>query len=382
MLIVVIIGFILFLTRSTNTSNTNQNNNTGANGTNNTSGNTSGQSNNSGTSGNNNSNNSGSSNNSGNSNTSNFNTSSVLTKISDDQVIAPILSFQNTEVWYFANQGQLYKLNLSSGLKQTYILPASLQIDDVIWSADGNDFIAVTKHDDGTKTFNYYNSQTKTYTAYPSNVKEVDFMPQSGEVAYVWADAASGKSQLSVANYDLSGHKFITNMPDSDDVIIVSPIGNKLLAYKNNAAADGKLYYVALDTAKIITIKTGPFNSAIWSKDGEHFVFNKYDSANPSSAFIWLGDIVTGKDLSLGVSTKLTKIVFTSSGAKMYFALAASDGSGDSFWSYDLKTAAKKQLYSGTTSNPINSSNLLVTDDESKLYFKNFDGYLYVINLQ
>ena len=310
-------------------------------------------------------------------------------KVSDTSVISPIFSYDDSAVWYFTANGHLYKQDISSGVKQEYILPSQLNVSNIIWPITGNDFIVET--DTGTtKVFNYYSSKLKTYTQYPSNVREVDFMKDGVHVVYQW-DNGNGTSTISTANADLSSHVMIGNINDTDDIIKASPNTDKAFAYKNNKPTDGKIYYIDLDAKKIGQIKTAANNAAIWAPDGEHFIFDKLPptTLDPTSTELWLGNF-EGQDAALGVTTALNKITFDTAGQNIYMAIPAADGSGDAFWKIAVSSpGTKHQFYPVASSSGgsgssgvagVNATNLLISTDGATLLYKNSaDGYLYSI---
>lgn len=303
-------------------------------------------------------------------------------KISDSVVVSPTWAYDQKSVWYFSPDGHLYKQSIETGLKQEYLLPSNFKVDNVIWPGNGNDFIAETRNA-AIKTFNYYNSKAKTYSAYPSNVRSVDFMPDGTHVAYEWIEE-NGKGGLSIADASLKGHQRVVDLPDADDIIKVSPSGNKALAYKSNAPADGKVYYITLDTKKIYPIKTAASNLAVWSADGQKFIFTKLGpDNNKSSTTLWLGDSVSGVDKPLNISVPLFKLAFDSSGKNLYFAAPGSEGSGETFWKMDLSSLEKRQIYAGSPALlKLDASNILVQNDGKLLLFTNTDGFLYSVTTQ
>jgi hypothetical protein len=160
-------------------------------------------------------------------------TNRVLTKITDAQTIAPALSFDGRSVWYFSSEGKLFKQSLGSGLKQEYVLPTKLEVSDALWPLVGNDFIVETSSG-GSKTISYYDSEGKSYIPYPANIKHVDFMPDGRRVAYNWVET-SGVSQLSIADYNTKNFRKIVDLPQTDQVIKVSPTGNRIFTYRKSS---------------------------------------------------------------------------------------------------------------------------------------------------
>ena len=320
-------------------------------------------------------------------------TTDALVRRTTDQVISPILSFKGNEVWYFTPDGNLEQLDLTTANLKKYVLPKALTVSSAIWPSQGSDFIITSVNPDGSKTFNYYSSTSKSFTAYPANVKEVQFMPSGNQVVYVW-DNGNKTSSLSIADPSLSNHKqLLASMPEADDTLVISPLGDRILMYDSSSPTNNKLYLMAFSDNKPHTIKTGPENAAIWSNDGQRFVFNKFNPAVTTDTTLWLGSVSGAKsDISLGITVPVSKVAFDTTGATMYYGApdsnaasgaAASDAApnqslslADSLWSYAVGTATKTELFSGNTYN-LNVSNLLVSNDQKNLYFKNSDGYLY-----
>ena len=301
-------------------------------------------------------------------------------KVSDGQVVSPIFSFDDKQIWYFTADGRLFKQDLGTGLKQEYLLPKQLTVSNVIWPSAGNDFIVETDSN-GNKTFNYYDGKTKAYITYPPAIKEVDFLSDGAHVIYQWNNG-NGTTSISTANSDLSSHVTIGTINDTDDIIKASPNSNKAFAYKASSLSDGKLYYIDLDGKAIHTIATGAYNKAIWSPDGDHFVFTKLGAnGDTKSTELWLGDF-TGSDQALGIDTPVSKITFDASGQNMYYAVTGSQSStGDKLWSMSIANLAKKQFFvSGSGQSVIHVSNPLVSSDDTAFYFVNADGYLYSVS--
>jgi hypothetical protein len=319
-----------------------------------------------------------------------------LVKRTTDQVVAPILSFNGNYLWYFTQAGSLNELTLATASLQRYPLPQTLNINYAVWATQGSDFIiSGTASGSTTRAYYYYNSTAKTFTKYPAQVEEVQFMPSGNQVVYIWNNG-NGTSSLSIADTNLGNHKqLVSSMPDLDDAIVVSPLGDHLLAYNASAPTNGKLYLMAFSDGKLHTIKTNVENQGVWSTDGQHFVFNKYNAAAPSDATLWLGSITSSSgDISMNISPAPSKIVFNTTGSNMYYAAADSNASSatanndstsnqpillpDSLWSYNIATGSKTEIFSGDTNN-LNVSDLMISNDESTLYFRNSDGYVYSV---
>lgn len=302
-----------------------------------------------------------------------------LTKITDAAVIAPILSYDGKAAWFFTGDGHLYKLNLSTGLKQEYLLPTYLEVSDVIWPLNGNDFIVVLGTG-ASKTFSYYNSETKTFNDYPSNVKAVDFTPDGKHVIYNWVSGA--KSTLSLADPNLKNYQNIIDLPSGGLTLKVSALGNKVFAYDHANSTDGKLNLIDLDSKKLVTIRTAADNSVLWSPDGKKFVYNRDPDGKTNNNSLWLGDSEEVTNKQLNIEGSVSKTVFDQSGKYLFVSSVGLDDQTESIWKIDLQTLQKTKVFKlKDLVTKIDASDLLISPDAQILYFKNADGYLYSVLL-
>ncbi|GAC1413387.1 MAG: hypothetical protein NVSMB66_5210 [Candidatus Doudnabacteria bacterium] len=309
---------------------------------------------------------------------------SKVKKISDSPVVAPVLSLDGKAAWFFTPDGHLYKINLSSGLKQEFLLPSKIDITDAIWPGLGNDFIIVSGSG-SAKTFNYYNNDLKNspdqkFATFPNNVRQVDFLQDGKHIAYTWITSTS--SMLAIANYDLKGYENLVALPSSDLTVKVSPSGVRAFLYNANNPQDGTLYYVSFKDKKLITLHTSTDNSVVWSSDGKSFIYNRDSGDGSKNNKLWLGDTsaITNKDLA--ISGAVNKSTFDRNGSNIYVAVP--NGGSDDIWRIDTLTLVKTKVFNASDSGSIkiNAKNLFVSEDGATLYFKNDDGYLYSVPIK
>ena len=302
-----------------------------------------------------------------------------LRKISESVAFGPVLSYDGKSIWYFTSEGKLYKQSVSSGLKQEYALPSVLAVTNAIWPITGSDFI-VESSSGGNRSFSYYDSESKQFVKYSANIKHVDFMPDGRRVAYNWVES-NGKSTLSIADFNSTNFKTLVELPQSDQVVKVSPQGTRAFTYRKSSEADGALNYVPLDNPKVIKIKTGLSNRAIWAPDGRKFLFNKLDpSKEERDAKLWIGDITNAVDKPLDLESSAEKAVFQKDGSNLFLAVPGSDG--DSIWKINMETYSKTEIYRSSEKQKVIVNNMLVSEDGENLYFKNSDGFLYTLATQ
>lgn len=302
------------------------------------------------------------------------NSSNEPVKLSDVAVVTPILSYDGKAVWFFTNDGHLYKIDLVSGLKKEFLLPALLAVDQVIWPQVGNDFI-VASGTTGSKVFDYYNGETKKYVRYPSNIKGVDFLPSAKRVVYNWVNQ-DGKSELTEANPDTGAHQKLIDLQEGGFTIKTSPDGSKAFAFREATPKDSKLNFIDLASNKTFVIKTSISNSAAWSTDSKSFVFNKLDAGNSESRTLWVGSTQSASnDRSLGINASAEKAVFDRNSENMY--VVSDEGI---LWRVNTVSFEKTQVIIPGTGT-LNAVNILLSPDGKVLYYKAIDGYLYSFDL-
>ncbi len=307
--------------------------------------------------------------------------STGIHKITDSQAIAPALSYDGQSMWYFTADGHLYKINLQTGLKQEFILPQKVSIVDAIWPSNGDNFV-VASGSAGNQLFYYYDGAARQFIAYPSNIKGLDFMPNGSQVAYNWASGLT--SEFSIADKTTKNHQTIVNLPVQGLTIKVSPLGNQAFAYDAANPQNGKLYYILVDSKKIITLPTALDDTALWSPDGKYFVYNRNSAAvgAAKTGELWLGSSSEAKDTDLHIAAAVSKVVFDKSASSIYVVAPTLDGLSEEVWKIDLLTLDKTKVFKpADTDAPIKANNLILSSDGSTLYYKNSDGYVYSLPL-
>lgn len=301
---------------------------------------------------------------------------SRIQKLSDEPVVSAALGLTNEAVWYFTSDGSLFKVRLSDGLKQEFLLNDKAPTTDAIWPTSGDDFILQSGTGLG-KTFRYFNATDKKFTSYPSNFKGVDFTSDARSILYNWVKDA----QSTLSSGDLKNTQFqnIIDLPEAGLTIKAGPNLTRVLAYNKENPTNGKLYLVLIDDKRVVTLNTVGDNSAIWSPNGQHFLYRRDPDGTKTNTNLWLGDSKMPVDTDLGIVGSVSKATFDSTGANLYIALTDNLGS-DTIWKINTSTLAKTQVLrpaSTDTPSAINVSNLLIASDNSAVFFKNSDGYLY-----
>jgi hypothetical protein len=316
-----------------------------------------------------------------------------VVKLSDDQVVSPVLFFSGQGVSYFDGSGNLFQANLQDANgklqfanKKQLSIPAKPGITNVLWPAKGKDFIAQYTDPTGKLAWTYFNGTNQTYTDYPPQVESVDWLPNGAQILYVWLE--NGKSTLNISDPDTKNWKYLADVWENDDEIKISPDGSQFLYYETNSAANTNSINSATADGKIwkSLVKSGQNLGVLWSPDGQKFLFGKKD-LNSQSYQLWIYNLTSGEVKNLGFFTTTLKAVWASDSNVIYAAVPNSANPGtsltnDGFFRMDTNTLEKKQFNTGAGST-IDGRNLFLSTDGSKLFFRNAqDGGLYYLDLK
>jgi hypothetical protein len=317
---------------------------------------------------------------------------SGIYKLSDDQVVSPVLFFNGRGVSYFDRQGNLFLASFqdnSSPLvfseKKQLGIPAKANISKILWPAKGNDFIAQIKNPMGGNSWSYFNSNTGVYTDLPSQVVSVDWMPSGQQIMYVWLE--NNKASLSLGNPDTTNYQTLADMWETDNILNVSPYGDQVLYYQdkfsspanpiNSVTADGKVWKGL--------VKTGQNYGVLWSPDNQKFLFAKKDT-NTQKYQLWVYNLSSGEVKNLNLSTTVDKAVWDKDSNVIYAAVPASGAPGENSLTVDdlvrIDTATLNKKQYGPNAASIDGRDLFLSSTSDKLFFRNAqDGALYYLDL-
>lgn len=318
--------------------------------------------------------------------------STGITKLTDSQVVSPALFFDGSGITYFDPQGNLYQTAIQDNNGQIALtnkkqlsVPAKSGIKKVLWPAKGSDYIVELTDSTGKKSYSYFNSITQVYTDLPSQVTALDWLPSGNQIMYVWLE--NGKSTLNLSDPDTKNWKFIADMWENDDAIVISPDGSQLVYFEtensgttnpiNSVTSDGKIWKGL--------VKNGQNLGTLWSPDGQKFLFAKKDLTSLKYQ-LWIYNLTSGDVSNLGFFSTPEKAVWDKDSNVIYVSvpnsgtLSNSSLTEDSFFRMDTTTLDKKQYNSGSVA--IDGRDLFLNSTGDKLFFKNAqDGALYYLDL-
>lgn len=298
-------------------------------------------------------------------------------KLTDDQVISPILSFDGAKVWYFTPQGRVFWIKGDgTGLSEFTIPALENSLKSVLWPKNSSDFIALTSSIEGELKY-YYDSDEKKYVELPANIQSIDWMPDDQRVVYIWKSGDNVHQQLVLANPDASGFKVLKEVFWPDLEVRVSPSGNEALLVRSKMEGDvNKIYRANLQTGDFETVIEEGKNLDLRWLSSEKFVFARTAAGLYPKLLVYSFDSRLQTDLNL--ATSLDKIVFDSDGKLLYAAVPKADNTGDRLIKVDLTTLKQDVIYD--PEQDIRMKDMLLSS--STLYFVNSrDNKLYSINL-
>lgn len=309
----------------------------------------------------------------------------TLTQLTTSPVVSPTLFFNGSGITYFLPTGDLYQADLTSASgtatqlsrQRNLSITQKFGIVKISWPPSGNDFMAQVSTATGT-IWSYFNSQTGVYTDLPPQVTAFDWMPSGSQIMYIWTQ--NGKSSLNLSSPDTTNWKKIADMWENDDQISISPDGTNILYYETqNASSTNPIYLTTPDGKIWKTLVSAGYNlGAVWSPDGQKFIFGKKDPS--SGAYqLWYYNLITSAVSPLNVNSTPDKVVWGSDSATVYAAVNSVSGS-DTFVKINTNTFTPK-VYSSFTQT-IAAQDLFLSQDSSKLYFWNkADGNLYYLDI-
>lgn len=311
-------------------------------------------------------------------------------KLTDDQVVSPVLFFKGDGVTYFTRQGELYRNKLTvSGdtvlLSNREALPVPIKagINKVIWPQASDNFIAELG-DPAKPLFAVYVNDKGGYVDMPAKVTAMDWIPSGQQLVYLWLD--KGKTTLNIANADSTNYTVLTEMWENDNKIHVSPDGTKILYYRTgNTEAANNINAVTIDgkTFKAI-VKDGYNMGVLWAPDSQQFLFGKKDVITGRTG-LWLGNVVTGAVKNLDLATSPDKAVWTADGTTIVVAVPKQPtgvaGSGqDMFYKVSASSLIKESFDPKVS---VDARELFLSLENDRVYFRNMlNGGLYYLNLK
>ncbi len=319
-------------------------------------------------------------------------------KVTDDQVVSPVLTFEGNGVVYFTKQGLLYRASfvngsspLQIGDKKQLAIEQKSNLNKVIWPPNTQDFML--EYLNGTKkTYEFYNNDLGQFTILPSQVYSLSYLPSGNKIFYVWSNE-NGNDTVNISDPNTQNYKTVSEIWDKNAVVYVSPDGMNVAYYKDPTTVSGAVNPLVLTDVegKVWKKISGGFvKGVLWSPDGKKLLFSKQDPATQKFQ-LWMYDLYTEDVRNLGLDTTPEKAVWAPDNQTVYAAVPntqTAQNSGltmDTFYKLNIQTLQATQYESGSMQ--IDGEDLFLNSTQNnpnadKLFFRNAqDGALYYLDL-
>ncbi len=319
-----------------------------------------------------------------------------ITSISGSATIGATISKNGDNVQYYDPHTGLFHRIDSQG--NVYALSDRVfhSVENVSWSPDKEK--AILEYPDGSNII--YDFETQTQVTLPKHWEDFGFSPQSDQVVAKSLGLDPENRYLITSGVDGSTIKAIEYIGNNDDTVYPtwSPNNQVAAIYTEGLDFDRQeMFFIGFngENFKSATIE-GRGLQAQWSEDGDRLLYSVYNSHSNLMPQLWIvnsqGDDIGANRTNLNVQTWADKCNF-SNDRYIYCAVPEDlpEGSGlfpelalrtkDNLYKIDSYTGTKTLI--AIPNGYYNISNLIITDDESELYFTDEgDQEVYQIKLK
>lgn len=316
--------------------------------------------------------------------------SSQPVKISDHEIVSPVLSLTGDSVWYFDRKGGLYQ-NMLDGSKETeYSLNDKVPATKALWPPSGNDYIVQTGAAGKSMSYYYFDSANKSYVEAPSNVETLAWLSDGKRIVYVWR-RADGGLELKTARPDTSNYVKITEL-DKFYSLYPSPDGQFVVLLEQYSSKEPNKAYVFDFTSleQNTVLDRGRNLEVLISPDSKKMLFTRLNETSGAPE-VWLYNFASAAYENLKISTTLDKAVWSADSTRFYYGLPknasasaflSGGATSDELFVYDTLVKNSVKI-AGSFKNQADIRNPFLAEKGAAFFFKNgFDSKLYRLDLK
>jgi len=324
---------------------------------------------------------------------------SQITAISDEAVLAPVLTPEKTAVKYYSkNDGRAYQANLDGTNKKTLSDKKLPGLVSVAWSPDTSK--AITRFEtNGKNKFYYYNYGKNQGVQLKENLDTVIWQ-NDNKIIYKYFDPRTKERTLNISDPDGSNWNKIADITFRN--LSLAPIPKTgLISFWNSPDAYFETSFLStpIISGEKKTLLAGKFGADyLWSPDGGMvLISSSQEKASPRMQLAVANDR-GGEYKNLDIPTFISKAAWSRDNKTVYYALPGNVPanailpndyndkkflSADTFWKVNVATGEKSRVVPlDKIGGQYDASNLFLNSDESLLFFINrADGKLYKIDL-
>ena len=310
--------------------------------------------------------------------------------IIDDEVSFSTLSLDKERHYYFSRAEEGIMESSLEGRDIEEIFKSRFEcINDILWSFQKDKVILST--DQG---FYFLDLKTNQISPLSGNITNIIWSSDGTKIAYQYLDRLAGYNNISISNPDGSDWYKLINVksegPSSQVVLSIwSPDSNYLyFTSESFDVSGGNFKRVNLDTGQIEDLSDWENVAGIlYSPDGSKILYVTLDYNEKyqivPNVRVMKADSTDKKDT--GIDAYLHKCIWKKDSKTIICALSEDINnmtSNDILIELDLETGQKKQLTAIEEGQPINVKDLILSQDEKTLFFKNnIDGKLYSLEI-
>ncbi|HEX7586139.1 MAG TPA: hypothetical protein VF390_00705 [Patescibacteria group bacterium] len=325
---------------------------------------------------------------------------SKITAISEEPVLSPVLSGDDTIVKYYsAENGKTFQVGIDGKNKGTISTKELPRLADVFWSPGRTKAITKFSQDGSAVRFYFYDYSSGQGVPLKNNIDSIAWESDS-KIFYKYYNPSTKERSLNISNPDGTEWRKILDL-DLKDVRIERVPQTSLVSFWTVPDAYTKTILrstslVGTDDKTLFQEKFGADYK--WNGAGTKILLSHTDDADKSKIRLAMINNQGGEYKNLEIPTLVAKCAWSVDNQTVYYALPGSipDNSvmpndytakkfttADTFWKVDTATGEKNRLVElNKIPGKLDAINLFLNSDESLLFFTNrVDGKLYRISL-
>ena len=325
--------------------------------------------------------------------------SNKIMSVSDEAVVAPVLTPDKTAIKYYAKKtGKVFKIDLDGNNKKTVNSAELDGLSAVVWSPDTTKVIS--RFDVAEKSrFFYYDYTTKKGTQLKENLDTVVWQ-KDNKILYKYFEPKTKERSLNIADPD--GSKWLKITDFDFRYVSIAPVPKTgLLSFWNFPDAFSETVFQSAPIAggEKKVLFAGKFGADyLWNQDGSLILISSSPEKASYNIQLGIANDRGGEYKNLEIPTFISKCAWSKDNKTVYYALPGNIPassilpndymdkkffSADTFWKVNTATGEKARIIDlDKIAGAYDATNLFLNADESMLFFINrTDEKLYKIDL-
>ncbi|MBT3690497.1 hypothetical protein HOE31_02710 [bacterium] len=299
-------------------------------------------------------------------------------------------------VFYDSSSGKFLKV-LSNGQLAEYSDKVFHQVESITWDRNGSQ--AILEYPDGANIL--YDFQEKKQITLPKEMREFTFSNDGNQIAAEVIGPNKENNWIVTANSNGSNIRFIEQIGDraSDVNVDFSPNNQVVATFRDSYDANRQeIIFIGQNQENFKSfVPEGRGFEGVWTPNGTRMFYSVYSANTSFKPQLWIvdaqGNNIGLNNTDLRLNTWAHKCTINGSGGSAYCAVPRDlpTGSGwypelanevpDDFYLINLETGSYSLLAVPDSDTGYQAQNVMLSSDESTLYFTNSDNNVYSIDL-